>query len=56
MIFLCYRTYLFMCFFYIFVTDEAQKTLEESLTNEEMGFAFEMRQSKRTGTIGRNTR
>ncbi|XP_032779959.2 protein sidekick isoform X2 [Daphnia magna] len=34
---------------------EAQKTLEESLTNEEMGFAFEMRQSKRTGTIGRNT-
>ena len=36
-------------------TDEAQKTLEESLTNEEMGFAFEMRQSKRTGTIGRNT-
>ena len=35
--------------------DEAQKTLEESLTNEEMGFAFEMRQSKRTGTIGRNT-
>lgn len=39
----------------ILVTDEAQKTLEESLTNEEMGFAFEMRQSKRTGTIGRNT-
>lgn len=37
------------------VADEAQKTLEESLTNEEMGFAFEMRQSKRTGTIGRNT-
>ena len=36
-------------------TDEAQKTLEESLTNEEMGFAFEMRQSKRNGTIGRNT-
>ena len=36
-------------------SDEAQKTLEESLTNEEMGFAFEMRQSKRNGTVGRNT-
>ena len=41
--------------YFVIFTDEAQKTLEESLTNEEMGFAFEMRQSKRTGTIGRNT-
>jgi hypothetical protein len=35
-------------------TSEAQKTLEESLTNEGMAFAFEMRQAKRNGTIGRN--
>jgi len=46
---------LFKSYYYFILSDEAQKTLEESLTNEEMGFAFEMRQSKRTGTIGRNT-